>query len=152
MSTTMADSEGRRAWSQWPSVVAVEVKVRWASVTHQDSGTTTEKVDEGLGQWFHVEMARSDVHRRRSDVLKGSLKYSSIYQVNEQPRIKGMPEQELEKYKLTWEDLATTRLITTTPMTDFREFQNLWAMVDGRMRSGLRWVRNKGVEQGESSI
>jgi hypothetical protein len=97
-------------------------------------------------------MARSDVHRWQSDVLKGSLQYSSIYQVSEQPGIKGMLEQELEKYKLTWEALATARLITAAPMTDFREFRNLWAMVDGRMRLGLRWVHNKGVEQGESSI
>jgi hypothetical protein len=42
-------------------------------VTHQDSRTTTEKVGEGIGQRVNVEMAHSNVHRRRSDVLKGSL-------------------------------------------------------------------------------
>jgi hypothetical protein len=37
-------------------------------------------------------------------------------------------------------------------MTDLGGFPNSLATVDGMMWLGLRWVCNKGLEQGESSI
>jgi hypothetical protein len=44
------------------------------------------------------------------------------------------------------------RCLAAASVTNLGEFPNSRATVDGRIRLGLCWDRNKEAEQGESSI
>jgi hypothetical protein len=63
-----------------------------------------------------------------------------------------MLEHKPEKHKPTCGWLASARCLTAARQTELGENQNSRATIDGMTWLELRWVRDKGAEQGMRSI